>query len=140
MKKITALVLAAMMVLSVFVLASCGGETETSEGGFTNSNASKTESSKAEESSKVTEESSTADVSEEVSEESSEEIVEVGVTQFISWKNAYYAGGIVGVRVTDPTSLKLDKLNEAVEYCIKKTDKKIIQIICWLGIAKLERK
>ncbi len=111
MKKLLAILLVCVFALSV---VACGGETETSEGGFTNSNASKTESSKAEESSKVTEESSTADVSDETSEESSEEIVEVGVTQFISWKNAYYAGGIVGVRVTDPTSLKLDKLNEAV--------------------------
>lgn len=111
MKKLLAILLVCVFAFSV--VACGGGEEESSAAGFTNSGAT---SSKADESSEAADESSeAADESSEAAGESSEVVEAATVTQFISWKNAYYAGGIVGVRVTDTTSLALNKLDEDVE-------------------------
>lgn len=116
MKKLLAILLVCVFAVSV---VACGGGEESSAPGFTNSG--DPSSKPAVESSEPAEESSEADVSvedtsAETSDETSDETVETkGISQFMSWKNAYYNGGIVAVRATDATSLPLDKLDEELE-------------------------
>lgn len=109
MKKLLAILLVCLFAVSC--VACGGGEDTSSDAGFTNSG---TTSSKAEVSSKEEVVSS--------KEESSEEPVdpkdEVKFTnKFLSWNNAYYKGGVVGVNPSKnaATTLRFSKVNEAVE-------------------------
>ena len=119
MKRLMTLLLAVVMV---FCLAACAEDPAPAESSApaTSSQAGTSEdaSSEAPESS-ATEESSEAEPSTEPSEdESSEEPVldyEVAeyITQYVSWKDSI-GKGIVGLRGTDPTSIRLTALNTGV--------------------------
>ncbi|MBO5734840.1 MAG: hypothetical protein J6S15_01940 [Clostridia bacterium] len=119
MKRLMTLLLAVVMV---FCLAACAEEsTDTSSTPATSTEASTEASSEAPaESSTPAEESSEAEPSTEPSEdESSEEPVldyEVAeyITQYVSWKGSIGNGGLVGLRGTDGTSIRLTALNTGV--------------------------
>ena len=119
MKRLMTLLLAIVMV---FCLAACAEEsTDTSSTPATSTEASTEASSEAPaESSTPAEESSEAEPSTEPSEdESSEEPVldyEVAeyITQYVSWKGSIGNGGLVGLRGTDGTSIRLTALNTGV--------------------------
>jgi hypothetical protein len=120
MKRLMTLLLAVVMV---FCLAACAEDPAPAESSApaTSSQAGTSEdaSSEAPESS-ATEESSEAEPSTEPSEdESSEEPVldyEVAeyITQYVSWKGSIGNGGLVGLRGTDGTSIRLTALNTGV--------------------------
>ena len=119
MKRLMTLLLAVVMV---FCLAACADEsTDTSSTPATSTEASTEASSEAPaESSTPAEESSEAEPSTEPSEDaSSEEPVldyEVAgyITQYISWKGSIGNGGLVGLRGTDATSIRLTAVNTGV--------------------------
>ena len=120
MKRLMTLLLAVVMV---FCLAACAEDPAPAESSApaTSSQAGTSEdaSSEAPESS-ATEESSEAEPSTEPSEdESSEEPVldyEVAeyITQYVSWKGSIGNGGLVSLRGTDGTSIRLTALNTGV--------------------------
>jgi len=127
MKKIIAMLLVVLMAVSVF--AACGSDEESSTPDFgTSKNESsaaassepKDESSedKSSQAESSVDESSADDTSSESSEDESskdgdEEIKVEYTNKFISW-GKHVKEGIVEVRATDATSLRLSKINATV--------------------------
>ena len=121
MKRLMTLLLAVVMV---FCLAACAEDPAPAESSApaTSSQAGTSEdatSSEAPESS-ATEESSEAEPSTEPSEDTSSEEeplpweVAEFITQYISWKGSIGNGGLVGLRGTDATSIRLTAVNTGV--------------------------
>ena len=109
MKKLLAILLVLVFAFSV---VACGGESaDTSDdksADFGNNSVDE-----------PSEDESSADVSDDTSDDTSDEgndapALEM-ISQFITWKNAFYNGGIVGTTAYDLTSLFLHKLNASVE-------------------------
>lgn len=123
MKKLIAIFLVCFLA---FALVACGGDEESSAPAFGNNSSqsadegSKSETSKTESSADASKDESD-EASDEVSDEASDEVSEDEGTptveftnKYISWGGELTNGGLVAIRATDATSIKISKINDVV--------------------------
>ena len=101
----------------IFSLAACGGDTTGDDKSKDSASKSESKSDPADTSSDISSVSAdeSSDVSDETSDETSQDPTKV-IPAFINKYVSFGADVAVAVRATDPTSIRLTKINEVAEY------------------------